>query len=411
MRSCIRLISTMLWALCSYAIAEERVLKVYHDADYTNHYESARSMEMGFATALDEIQPQLDAYKIEWVRKDHRGSSVRSYQHMQQYLTDPDALVFLGGLHSSPYIRYRDFINQKGILLLIPWAAGGPITRYSEGTNWVFRLSIDDTKAGYRIAQYALDEAKCHSPHLLLEDTPWGKSNHNTLLKALKARQKKHLKTTWFNWHTKEQEAKILLRNIQSDGADCILYVGNALEGDVFSQAMLSLPESQHLPIISHWGITGGSFGKKFNNTAHQKLKLSFIQTCFSFVSSPANDFSKAVFKRAKNLFPEELQNMSDIPAPPGFIHSYDLARVVMTALKHSELTGDIVQDRGRLRSTLENIPEPVQGLIKIYDKPFQAWTESRDDAHEALGLNDFCMAYYDDKGHIIVQTKKTEME
>lgn len=395
---------------CSVAYAEERLLKVYHDADYTNHYESARSMEMGFATALDEIQPRLGEYKIEWVRKDHRGNSVRSYQHMQQYLSDPDALIFFGGLHSPPYIQYRDFINQNGILLLISWAAGGPITRYSEGANWVFRLSIDDTKAGYRLAQYALDEAQCHTPHLLHEDTPWGKSNHNTLLKAFSTRQKNDIKTTWFNWHTKEQEAKMLLRTIQNDGADCILYVGNALEGEVFSLAMLSLPNNQQLPIISHWGITGGSFGKIINNKA-QSLKLSFIQTCFSFLSSPVNDFSKAVFLRAKRLFPDELENMSDIPAPPGFIHSYDLGKVVLTALRSSTLTGDIVQDRGRLRNALENMPESVQGLIKTYNKPFHAWAEDRDDAHEALGLNDFCMAHYNKAGHIIVQTRKRGME
>jgi len=56
----------------------------------------------------------------------------------------------------SPYIKNRGLINKNNIPLLVPWAAGGPITRYPQSDNWVFRLSIDDSKAGIRISELHL---------------------------------------------------------------------------------------------------------------------------------------------------------------------------------------------------------------------------------------------------------------
>ena len=43
--------------------------------------------------------------------------------------------------------------------------------------------------------------------------------------------------------------------------------------------------------------------------------------------------------------------------------------------------------------------------LIKTYHKPFSSWSPAQDDAHEALGLEDFCMARFDEQNHIIVNS------
>ena len=80
---------------------------------------------------------------------------------MKEFIKDEKALFVLGGLHSPPYIKNRSFINENKIPLLLPWSAGGPITRYPNGDNWVFRLSIDDTKAGIRISEFALKNFSC----------------------------------------------------------------------------------------------------------------------------------------------------------------------------------------------------------------------------------------------------------
>lgn len=385
------------WCLLSMfsvsAMCQQKVIKIYHDADYASHHASANAMYMGLSTALSEVDFQVQGYRIELLKKDHRGNSNRSKLHMQQFLRDEQALFMLGGLHSPPYIKFRDFINENGVLLLVPWAAGGPITRYEGEPNWVFRLSIDDTKAGYRIAEFAAKNMQCQRPHLLLEDTPWGHSNDRTMTAALTTEMNMQPDKTWFNWSTKDTRARILLRDILARNTDCILFVGNAIEGAVFSNALAELATSQ-VSFISHWGITGGDFAQRVSHKVRSKINLHFIQSCFSFVSSPATEFSNGVLQQAMTLFPD-IRSAKDIKAPPGFIHSYDLGRLVIAALNQVQLQDDMVANRGALRAALENIEGPVQGLLKNYQFPFHAWSKAQDSAHEALGLEDFCMGNY----------------
>lgn len=373
-----------------------KTLTIYHDSDYSNHNESAYAMKMGALTALAEVDYSAQNYQINIVEKDNRGNSNRSLLHMRQFLKDPNALVFLGGLHSPPYIKNRDFINKNELLLLVPWAAGGPITRYPSDKNWVFRLSVDDTKAGYRMVQYATNTLNCKNPQLLLENTPWGKSNYNSIIKAI---GDKDTKVDWFNWNTKINSAKIVLRKIINDQADCILFVGNAIEGAEIIRAMESFEASERLPIVSHWGITGGDFFSKVKTALQSNLNLHFIQSCFSFLKKPQATLTKHVQEQATLLS----VSLEELAAPAGFIHAYDLTKILLQAISQITLTDNVSNNRANIKVALENINKPVNGLIKEYKQPFSPWTTSNTDAHEALGVDDLCMANYKTDGSIYV--------
>ncbi|TMP42859.1 hypothetical protein CWB96_05360 [Pseudoalteromonas citrea] len=383
----------------------KKTIRIYHDSDYSNHNESALAMKMGFMTALARVGHQVQGFEIEFVEKDHRGNSNRSLLHMRQFLKDPEALLMLGGLHSPPYIKNRTYINENEILLLVPWAAGGPVTRYPSVSNWVFRVSIDDTKAGYKMANFAVTDLACKAPHMLLERTPWGESNEKTMRKALagKAIKEDALKVTWFNWNTQLNRSKIILRDIVNSSADCILFVGNALEGQYFVKAMASLPANLRLPFVSHWGITGGNFYHEVKNQLESHVSLNFIQSCFSFKHQPLTDEAKYAIKEAKALFPDQASDLKTLSAPAGFIHSYDFGKILLAALKLTPLTGNVKQDRRRLKAALENLQQPVSGLIKTYKQPFSQWSDTNPDAHEALGLRNICMASFDKSGGIDV--------
>jgi len=394
--------TAFLFLIVNSVQANEKVLRIYHDSDYNSHSSSAESMQMGFMTALDKINYQVGDYKIEFIKKDHRGNVVRSKRTMKAYLDDPSALFILGGLHSPPYIKHRKYINENEILLLVPWAAGSPITRYTGGPNWVFRLSVDDSKAGLRISDFAVNAKQCSSPHLLLENTGWGKSNHRTMTSYFETNLNITPAVSWFNWNTKENAAKVILREISQSDNDCLIFVGNATEGAIFMRAITELDEFK-LPVLSHWGITGGSFAQKLGSDVLKKLDLHFIQSCFSFSSSPETPFSREVFTHAKSLFPEKLNSYESLKAPTGFIHAYDLGRLVTTALSQINLGSNMQANRQQLRDKLEQLRTPVTGLIKTYERPFSPISPQNLDAHEALGLDDLCMAHYTPDGVIQV--------
>lgn len=379
--------------------AQPKVIKIYHDSDYSSHKKSAASMSRGFNTALSEVNFMVQGFRIELIPKDHRGNSVRSKLNMEKFLKDKEALLILGGLHSPPYIKYREFINQNQILMLVPWAAGGPVTRYDGGVNWVFRLSIDDTNAGFKLVSHAVESQGCKNPHLLLEDTPWGKSNLRTMTSALK-NSKVKADSTLFNWNTKSNLAKRLIREKISKQADCIIFVGNAIEGKTFTTALHDVDKDSSIKFISHWGIAGGTFESTVSHEIREKVSLQFIQTCFSFNSGETKPLAEAVLAKAKTLYPE-IKKPEDILAPTGFIHAYDLGKLLLQALEQVTLSDNMAENRKRLQVALENIKEPVAGLVKTYEKPFTSWSAENPDAHEALGLNDYCMGKFDKNNHI----------
>lgn len=133
-----------------------------------------------------------------------------------------------------------------------------------------------------------------------------------------------------------------------------------------------------------------------------QHLQLDFIQTSFSFLE-PLTPFQQSTLNAARKRYPETIKQARDIKAPTGFIHAYDLTKILIAAINQVTLSGDMQRDRKLVRKALENIKTPVQGLIKEYKQPFSRYSDLNPDAHEALGFNDFVMARYGPDDDIIL--------
>lgn len=377
---------------------------IYLDADMSISSTAGVAIKRGIETALAENDWILDGTPVELIVKDHHGNTVRSKRHLQEYLGDTRALAVFSGMHSPPLLAHRTFINTREILVLDPWAAAGPITRYPSKDNWIFRLSVDDAKAGHVIVQYAVQKGY-RRPALLLEETGWGKSNEITFRAALPALGiGAPVTVKWFNWNLGETGARMLLRDILEAQADVIFLVANAPEAKTLVRVMVSLPPKHRLPICSHWGITGGDFPIIVNAEMRREVDLSFIQTRFSFVDCLDNALAQKVIDRVKSLYPEEVKKASDIQAPAGFAHAYDLTRLLIAAVEQVGMTGDIRVDRRNVRSALEHIEAPVAGLVKTYVKPFGVFSEDTPDAHEALSREDLVMARYRDDNVIVLE-------
>lgn len=390
------------------AQAEDKILRIYQDADLSNHVESSEAIQKGIEVAFGEIDNEIAGYKVEFKYLDHRGNVVRSKKNYETFLADPQALAIYSGVHSPPLISNRTFINENKALTLVPWAAGGPVTRHPSQENWIFRLSVDDTRAGPVIVDFAMDEKGCKSPHLLLEDSPWGNSNLTSMSKALKKHDVNAVNVTRFGWNIGDQSARVMIRKIVNNGSDCIILVSNAIEGPVIAQALIDV--NKNIPLISHWGITGGDFHEKIPAVKRQDLDLTFIQSCFAFTNPNQTEFSRQVFERLKTISSGTIEHPNDLKSAVGFIHAYDVSKVLIAAIKQVELSGDIAADRDAIRLALENLQEPVQGLIKTYEVPysvFDAYTNTN--AHEALHKENYCMARYGDNDEILIVEMDTE--
>ncbi|OUR61572.1 hypothetical protein A9Q74_08775 [Colwellia sp. 39_35_sub15_T18] len=388
----------------SWPISAQQRYRIYLDADFSSTQASSNSIKQGIEVALAEENFQINSFIFELVTKDHHGNSLRSKRNLEAFVSDQRGLVVFSGLHSPPLLANKEFINRNNILMLVPWAAAGPITRSGDDENWIFRLSIDDSNAGTFITEQALKEG-FKKPLLLLENTGWGRSNEHTMTQALQQKNIKPSNIKWFNWGLGINQAKLLLREAKLDNSDVIFFVGNANEGKVFIKAMAELESDIILPIRSHWGITGGNFAETISVKQRENIDLQFIQTRFSFLTQPKTALAKQVFKQASSRY-SMIKSPSDIKAQTGFIHAYDLTKILIEAIKSASLSGDRERDSQAIKEALENLQNPVKGLIKTYDKPFSQYSASNANAHEALSIADYVMAYYNDNNNIVLLKK-----
>lgn len=339
---------------------------------------------------------------VEFVLCDHRGNSKRSKIHMNKFLKDPKGLLYFGGLHSPPLIKYRDWINENKLLCLVPWAAGGPITRAKNNENWIFRLSIDDTQVGAYLAEQSLKLGKMKKPCLLLEDTPWGKSNHRNLTPPLLEHFGKAPKTYWFNWGTQNVSARQTLLEIKKNDFDTLFFVGNSNEGKVFFYEMINL--GMDIQIYSHWGITGSDFHTQMEGRL-QSLNLKIVQTKFSFLQENLSQFQSSVLEKVLKDFPN-VKSKKDIKSVTGFVHGFDISLLIIHAAKDMDDISEKHLLQSSIRNALENLKYPVQGLIKMYNKPFSNYTPESPYAHEALTGNDFALGSFDQNGNLVLDER-----
>jgi branched-chain amino acid transport system substrate-binding protein len=155
------------------------------------------------------------------------------------------------------------------------------------------------------------------------------------------------------------------------------------------------------VPIRSHWGITGGAFYESLNKVTRSSMDLEFIQTDFSFLSSTEHPMARKVVERARQLFSKEIQTAKDIQAPAGFVHAYDLTKLLISALKQINVHQPIKAVRQDLKTKLEAMSTPVSGLIKNYQHPFSPYQLNNKNGHEALSPSHYAMGFYDEEGVI----------
>jgi len=357
------------------------------DADMSSG--SARSGDAilrGIVLAMDDINRRggVLGRPLELVVRDHRGNPARGLDNMAEFAEMKDLVAVVGGLHTPVAMAELTFIHKNHIIYLDPWAAGTPVVENGYRPNYVFRVSVRDEYAGGFLIHKAI-AAGLEKVALLLERTGWGRSNERAMTAALEARGLSPVTVQWFHWGTRDMTSQI--RAAGDAGANVILLVANAPEGVVTVTAMAALPREQRLPIISHWGITGGDFFKEASRNL-QQVDLCFLQT-YSFLDPPFPERAKKVLEAYRQKFPA-CRTAEDIFAPAGTAHAWDLIHLLALAV---EKAGTL--DRPAIRNAMEHL-DPYPGLVRVYNPPFTP------DRHDALTAEDFRLTRYNDRGIIV---------
>ncbi len=370
--------------------AEKAPVLVGLDGEFglENSY-SAQAIELGLRTAIAEINAAggvLGGRPIELVIKDNNGIPARGLRNSAEFAAMPNLVAVFGGRFSPVILEQLPAIKELKLPYLVAWAAADPIIDNGMQPNYVFRLSLRDSLAMPKLLQSA-QQRGYDKVGLLLLNTSWGRSNLAAAEKYIRGvKNQQIVDTVWYN--TRDATLIKQYQKLTDAGAKAVLLVAND-EGAILVREVAALPPGQRVPILSHWGITGGEFVKN-TGAALQEVDVSVIQT-FSFFSADKQVLAR--FMKTAELT-GGIKRIEDIHAPANVAHAYDLMHILAKAINLARST-----ERSAIRDALEKVSEH-RGLIKLYKPPF---TPTR---HEALGPAELLMARYNREGVLVPAQK-----
>lgn len=330
---------------------------------------SATAIRQGILIAIDEINAAggvLGDRPLRLIERDNRSVPARAEVNIRELAALPDLVAVFCGKFSPVVLETIPTIHELKLPLLDPWAAVDEIVDNQRQPNYVFRLSLRD---GWAVPAL-LEEARRRGMTrigVLAPNTSWGRGS----LKAAEthARAFPGLTLTgvqWYNWGDKSLLARY--RDLVLSGAGVILLIANETEGALLVREMSALPPAERLPVLSHWGVSGGDFHALTGGLLDQ-VDFSVVQT-FTFVGNTAPK-AESVLAQVRRLF--GVEELAALPSQVGLAHAYDLTHILARAIDRAGST-----DRAAIRDALEGLGR-IDGLIRTYDPPF---TPER---HEAL--------------------------
>jgi len=346
---------------------------------------SGEGITRGLTIAIDEINARggvLGGRKVELIRRDDEANPAKGQIAAREVIAQEKVTAIFGGIETPVALAIVPIANREKVVFMNVWAAGTAVTRNGATPNYVFRVSAVDELVDKALVQYAVRTYGAKSPGLILINNPWGESNDKGLTAAIA--ENKIRKAGVEKFEQNDVDMVPQLTRLRGAGADALFLIGSAAPG---AQVMKGLERmSWSVPVVSHWGISGGRFAELAGPAAKN---VHFIQT-YSFFGKQ-NEVGQKVLAALKAKYPD-VKGPGDVIPPVGVANAYDAMMILALAIDKAGST-----DGDKIRQALEDLPS-YRGLIKNYTKPFTPAS------HDALDENDYVMVKYE--GEQIVPVK-----
>ncbi|MEO0457366.1 MAG: ABC transporter substrate-binding protein [Cyanobacteria bacterium P01_A01_bin.114] len=338
---------------------------------------SGESITRGLTVALDEINTSggiLGGRPLELVIRDDESTPAKGVAAARELIEQEQVAVVFGGLDSPVSLAMLPVIHELETPYMGVWAAATGITRNDFEPNYAFRVSANDNIVDSFLTRHAKEEKGATKIGLVLINNPWGESNQVGFEQWAPEYDLEIVGIEKFNDGDTDISAQ--LSRLRDAGAETLLLVANAAPGAQMMKSLVRL--NWNVPVVSHWGISGGRFPELAGPDAAGKV--TFVQT-YSFYGEQS-PVGERVLWALKDKY--GLAGPENILAPVGIANSYDAMHLVALALETAKTT-----DGPALRDAFYDLPT-YEGLIKTYEQPFTP------ENHDALTAYDYILVRWD---------------
>lgn len=326
--------------------------------------QSGKAGVLGIEAAIADINAAggVLGKKLTLVIRDDQSQPPKSIQNMSDLIDNEKVTAVFGPTNSGNALAWRHIPNQKKVVSMGMIGSGTDITKpMSAGAdNYMFRVSMVDREQVAGLVAYAA-KSGTKKIGLMGETTGYGQGGLKDLEEVSKLHGLTPLASEKFGVADTDMTSQ--LNKMKAAGVDTILVWA---QGTPTGQLVRSMEKINYFPtMLSSWAADNVTFF----DAAGKSLagKPIFMRT----MVAPSTPAQKKLFDRVSGK----------LVAPSAFpftVHGYDAVLLVAEAIKQAGTT-----DGAKVREALENLANPVNGVMKTYNKPFNKTN------HEALTASD----------------------
>ena len=320
--------------------------------------------------AAGGIQVGAKKLKIEVIERDDEAKNERGALIAQELAAMSDLSGVIGTVNTGVCIAGDKHLQEKGITKIIcPAAGSASMTQWSKAgvkDNSIFRFAAYDGIQAAMVVEEAINR-KFTKVAVVFDSTNYGVSGRDDMLEQIKKQGNKLevVAQEKFNIGDKDMTAQLL--RAKSAGAQAILIwaIGPELAAVSNGEAKIGMKA----PLIGGWTLSMSNYidnaGKNGNGTL---MPQTFIEEA---ITPKAKSFIDGYHKAYK---------VDRIPSAVAAAQGYDALYILAAAVKQAGST-----DTKKIKEALEDLKEPVKGVIATWSHPYTKWDPADVTTHEAF--------------------------
>ena len=308
--------------------------------------------------------------KIEVIERDDEAKNERGALIGQELASMGDLSGVIGTVNTGVVLAGDKHLQEKGITKIITPAAGSAsMTQWSKAgvkDLSIFRFAAHDGIQAAMVVEEAINR-KFTKVAILYDATNYGVSGRDDLLDQIKKQGNKLevVAPEKFNIGDKDMTAQLL--RAKAGGAQAILIWGIGPELAAVANGMAKM--GMKMPLIGGWTLSMSNFidnaGKNGNGTLMPQ----------TFIEEPITAKAKSFIDGYHKTY-----GVTRIPSPVSAAQGYDAVYIFAAAVKQAQS-----DDTHKIKDALEDLREPVKGVIATWQHPFSKWDPANEQTHEAF--------------------------
>jgi branched-chain amino acid transport system substrate-binding protein len=338
--------------------------------------------------AIAEINSEggINGRPLVLVQRDDEGKNELGVQIARELIEKEHVVAMMGYTNTGVALASQRFFQEASIPVLTFGPTGTIITQQFQppeyDRNYIFRVSVNDSIQSEMIAAEAIDRAKFTKVAIFADTTNYGQLGRADLEAALARRGVTAVAVEKFNIGDVDMTAQILRAKVA--GAQALLTYGIGPELAQIANGMAKL--NWKVPMIGSWTLSYANFIDNAGaNGDGARMPQSFVEDA----STPKRKAYLDAYSKAygRNTMPS------------AGAQAFDGVHLLAAALRQSDAI-----EGSKILDALENLKEPIDGVVTTYRQPFSASN------HEAYSAEIAVMGELRN-GHLVLANEHAKRE